>query len=111
MLQNDCIFCKIINQEIQADIVLENSDYIVIQDIHPKAPTHLLIIPKTHSDGLHDFNTTPAAALLLLDTIKTLNSRLENPSFKIQINNGTAAGQEVFHLHIHFTSSSKLKST
>jgi histidine triad (HIT) family protein len=101
------IFTRIINRELPARIFYEDDQVIVIQDIHPKAPLHLLLIPKEESAN---FYQTRAETLAMLDaTVKKIAERLgiEN-RFSVRINNGY--GQEVDHLHYHFLSDSGLEN-
>ena len=95
------IFTKIINRELPAKIFYETGDVIVIQDIRPKAPVHLLIIPKAETKNFYE---APSETLALLDeTAKEVARRLGiTDHFRIQVNNGF--GQEVDHVHYHFLS-------
>lgn len=95
------IFTRIINREIPASIFYESDDVIVIRDIRPKAPVHLLIVPKKDTAN---FYQTPADTLAILDrTVKLVAERLGIADhFRVQINNGW--GQEVDHVHYHFMS-------
>ena len=107
----NCIFCKLINKQIPCNVVLENEDFIVINDINPKAKTHLLIIPKKHSQDLNQFIQLDKNYNQYFEIIKILSESLEENHYKIKINTGSKSGQEVFHFHTHFISSSALKST
>lgn len=101
LMNKNCIFCKIINKQIPAEIIAQNENVLVIKDIAPKAPVHYLIIPKKHYADitqLPDDEKKLAADLLLM--AKELSTH--HPSFRLVSNNGKAAGQEVFHIHIHF---------
>ena len=103
MLNPTCIFCKIIEKTIPSTIIQENENVLVIQDRAPKAPTHYLIIPKKHIDTVTAL--TPADALYssaLLEMAQTLGNAIPSKAFNLVINNGAAAGQSVFHLHMHF---------
>jgi histidine triad (HIT) family protein len=98
------IFTKIINREIPSKIVEETDDLIVIQDIAPKAPIHLLIIPKkeikdiqSFADG--DFHLAEKMFKMAQKLSKTIPGAEE---FRIVMNNGPLAGQRVFHAHMHF---------
>lgn len=85
-------------------VITQTHDLIVIQDIAPKAPVHYLIIPKKHIDTVQSFEPTdqPLAGNMLM-MAQTLSKQLSNPqAFRIVINNGAAAGQQVFHVHMHF---------
>lgn len=109
---NDSIFTKILKGEIPSDIVIQTDDLFVIKDINPKAATHLLIITKEEIPTLNDLPSNsdiPSKAVELAKRIA--NEMLEKPEYKLQINVGKNAGQEVFHIHFHFLSKFKLKST
>ena len=102
----DTIFTKIINKEIQADIIYEDDLSIVFRDIQPQAPTHLLIIPKKPIPKLSDATKEDQALLghLMLvagDVARTLEL---DDTFRLITNNGANAGQSVFHLHLHLLS-------
>lgn len=107
---NDCLFCKIATYLEPAKVIAENDDVIVFESIHPRYPSHWLIIPKKHIKDLK--STQPEDTLLLgklLAAAGSLGRQLESPgAFNIQINEGAQAGQTVFHLHLHFYSQSKL---
>lgn len=97
----ESIFTRIINREIPAKIFHEDNDVIVIADHRPKAPVHLLLIPKTVTKN---FIETPPEILAMLDrTVKLVAEKLGlSDHFKLIIHNGF--GQEVDHLHYHFLS-------
>jgi histidine triad (HIT) family protein len=109
-MQDNCIFCKIINKIIPSSIIKENEDVIVIKDLHPKAPTHYLIIPKNHFSDIKDLDNaeiTLAGKLLLM--AKELSHDLSgSKSFRLVSNNGKESGQCVFHFHIHFLSGKQM---
>lgn len=95
------IFTKIINRELPAKIFHETDDVIVIADIRPKTPVHLLLIPKVETKNFYE--TPPEILRILNDTVKHIAEKLElTDRFRILINNGF--GQEVDHLHYHFMS-------
>jgi histidine triad (HIT) family protein len=101
-----CIFCKIINKEIPADIVAEASDVIAIRDIQPKAPTHLLIIPKKH---IIDIQSLANEDLAIGSHIFAMAQQLaQGRAFRLLMNNGKDVGQSVFHLHTHFLAGKKM---
>ena len=100
----NCIFCKIANGEIKSEFVYESKNTIVIKDLNPKAKTHLLLIPKEHFENLNAMENTQLAGEIL-ETIHNVTRKLGiEDNYRIQINNGKGAGQEVFHLHIHILS-------
>jgi histidine triad (HIT) family protein len=101
---SDCIFCKIANKEIPSQFVYEDQDVVAFKDLHPKAPTHILLIPKKHIEKLSDMKNDDAALggkmLLAVSKIAEKEGIREN-GFRVVVNNGKYAGQEVFHLHFH----------
>lgn len=100
----NCIFCKIANGEIKSEFVYESKNTFVIKDLNPKAKTHLLLIPKEHFENLNAMENTQLAGEIL-ETIHNVTRKLGiEDNYRIQINNGKGAGQEVFHLHIHILS-------
>lgn len=106
-LDDNCLFCKIIKGEIPSERVYENEDCIVIKDINPKAPVHLLLIPKTH---VTDFMQSDEELMIksykgLRETIEKLG--LYEKGFNILNNCGEAAGQTVMHIHWHILSGKK----
>jgi len=107
---SDCVFCKIATHLEPAKVIAGNDDVIVFESIHPRYPSHWLIIPKKHITDLK--SAQPEDTLLLgklLAAAGALGRQLESPgAFNIQINEGAQAGQTVFHLHLHFYSQSKL---
>ncbi len=103
----DCIFCKIAKGEIKSDFLYENDNFFVIKDLNPKANTHLLVIPKEHSNSLNEFDGEKYGKCLI-KTIQDVTKKLGIKSYKIQINTGKEAGQEVFHLHVHILSNTKI---
>jgi histidine triad (HIT) family protein len=103
----DCVFCDILNNTAPADLVYEDSEVIVIQDIRPVAPVHLLVIPRRHIESIDTLESedAPLLAHMLLTVQKVARLTMgENPAYRTVINTGSAAGQTVFHLHIHIIS-------
>jgi len=99
----DCIFCKIINKQIPSFIVYENNDFIVILDRFPAAAGHCLIISKEHSEDLFSVSSEILSKALPLakDIAARLKAALDFDGLNIIQNNQAAAGQSVFHFHIH----------
>ena len=108
--QNNTIFGKIINKEIPADIVYEDDDCMAFKDMHPHAPTHILLIPKQHIAKISDATEQDAKMLgKLMTKIAVITKKLNiEDNFRVVINNGEKAGQTVFHLHLHILSGRKL---
>ena len=103
MKKQDCIFCKIISGEIPSAVIYENSKFKVIMDIAPANKGHVLILPKEHYDNIYDIDTATAGELFELAamTARALKSVLGCDGMNILQNNGTVAGQTVFHFHMH----------
>jgi histidine triad (HIT) family protein len=104
-MMNDCIFCQIIAKQIPSELIKETPDYIVIKDIAPKAPTHLLIISKKHITSLNaadDADQNLLGAMLLASKSLAAQFGLSKRGFKVVINTGQEGGQLVPHLHVHF---------
>jgi len=100
------LFEKIINKEIPAEILYEDDISIVIKDISPQAPTHLLIIPKKVIPKLSDATDEDQDILghLMLLAGQIANQLGLDETFRLVVNNGAKAGQSVFHLHLHLLS-------
>ena len=96
------IFCKIIKKELPADIIAEGENWIAINDIHPQAPVHVLIIPKKHFD-FPDIDDSDAGLVgeLLIAADKVAKKLNLKKGFRIIINQGEHGGQLVPHFHIH----------
>ena len=100
------LFEKIIDREIPADIIFEDELSIVIKDISPQAPTHLLIIPKKVIPKLSDSTAEDQSILghLMLVAGQIADQLGLDETFRLVVNNGANAGQSVFHLHLHLLS-------
>ena len=96
----DCIFCKIVNGDFNTEFVYENEYAVVFKDINPKAPVHLLVVPKVHVASLNELEDKNLMGELLL-AVKETTKKIGLKSYKTLINTGKEAGQEVFHLHVH----------
>ena len=101
----NCIFCKIINKEVPADIVYETDNLIVFKDINPKARVHLLIVPKKHMLSVNDVEAKDIDIMgQLIHTAKLIaqKTKTADSGYRLIVNTGSAAGQIVDHLHLHF---------
>jgi histidine triad (HIT) family protein len=99
----DCLFCKIAARKIPSKIVYEDDDVFAFEDISPQAPTHVLICPRKHFSALHDASPEDQAVLGKLQLVAAHLARKGNllDGYRTVLNNGTGAGQSVFHLHLH----------
>jgi len=99
----DCLFCKIVKDQIPSKKIYEDDELIAFHDIHPIAPVHFMIVPKEHIDSLERCTSVHQILLgriLLLAPQLAKQQGLEN-GFRTMINTGHDGGQEVFHLHVH----------
>ena len=95
-------FLKIINKEKPADIIYEDDISIAFNDISPQAPTHILVIPKKEIQKISEADENDKELLgHLLLVAKKITEENNIKDFRLVVNNGTEAGQTVFHLHIH----------
>jgi len=100
---SDCLFCKIVAKTIPAKILVENDLLVVIDDINPQAPTHVLVIPKKHIAQISDVSDddgTLLGEIILAAKAFAEQSGIQD-AYRLVINNGAKAGQSVFHIHLH----------
>lgn len=103
-MPDNCLFCKIAAGEIPADPVYQDDAVFAFNDINPQAPTHVLIIPKTHIATLNDANPEHAAVLgrLMLAAADIAKDKgFADPGYRVVMNCNGNAGQTVFHVHLH----------
>jgi histidine triad (HIT) family protein len=98
-----CIFCQIVNKEIPVKIVLENDLALAFLDIKPSNPGHCLVIPKKHFSSLEeiDLDYLYAVIKMVKEVGRKIKDNLGVEGYNIMLNNGSVAGQEIFHLHWH----------
>ena len=103
MKDNNCIFCKLANGEIPTATIYEDEDFRVILDANPAAKGHALILPKEHYANLYELDDELAGKSMILakKMITKLTKALDCDGYNIVQNNGEAAGQTVFHYHVH----------
>jgi histidine triad (HIT) family protein len=107
---DDCLFCRIIARQTPSDIVYEDDAVVAFKDIYPKAPVHLLIVPRRHIASLADATDEDAT---LLGRCVVAARRLAEISgyaekgFRLSVNTGPEGGQVVYHVHFHFTAGRK----
>ena len=103
----DCLFCKIINKEIPSDIVYEDDDVLAFNDIDPKAPVHVLVIPKKHIASLNELTEADSALLMkIMLVIQKIaqDKNIAESGYRVVNNCGEQGGQTVGHLHFHLLS-------
>ncbi len=99
----DCIFCKIVNNQMNTDKIYEDDLVIVFKDIRPKAPVHLLIVSKEHIKNLFEVKESQAALMshMMMLAPKLAKEKGLANGFRMVINTGKGGGQEIDHLHFH----------
>lgn len=111
MSEADCIFCKIVRGELDAEVVYDEDDVLAIEDINGKAPVHILVIPRQHVANLEEIGALPDAVVKrMFEVASAVAEKLgvTEGGYAVRINNGRDAGQEVFHLHLHVMGGKKL---
>lgn len=102
--QADCLFCKIVAGEVPATVVRETETTVAFRDIHPQAPTHVLVIPRVHypdAGSLAAAEPQVAADLLTEAASVAADEKTDATGYRIVFNTGSGAGQTVFHAHAH----------
>jgi len=108
----DCLFCKIIKKEIPSEIVYQDETLTVIKDINPAAPIHLLIIPNKHIVSVQEMEPGDEEILgKLFSAAKKAaeEAGINDSGYRLIINNGPDAHQEILHLHLHLMGGGKMK--
>ena len=111
MSDQDCLFCKILGGDIPADIIYESELAIAFRDINPQAPTHVVIIPRQHVATINDIEPEHEALVgSLFSAAKAIAAAegLSEDGYRVVMNCNEAAGQTVFHLHLHLLGGRKL---
>jgi len=101
---SECLFCKIVNRQIPAKIVYEDERVVVIEDINPQAPLHVLVIPKTHIASLNDVTPGHDGLIGEMNRRAAVIARergYADRGFRTVFNTNREAGQTVFHIHLH----------
>ncbi|HSJ10755.1 MAG TPA: histidine triad nucleotide-binding protein [Longimicrobiales bacterium] len=104
MTEADCIFCRIGKGEVPAKIVREDEDTVAFRDLDPRAPLHVLVIPRRHIASVNDVADTDRDLMGALVTAARDVARLEGVAedgYRLVMNTGAAAGQSVHHIHMH----------
>ncbi len=97
---SDCVFCKIVRGEIPSHRVAEDDDVFAFEDIAPRAPTHILVVPKEHLEGIAAAKDAVSLGKVFLAAARIAKDRgLDD--YRLVVNNGEKAGQSVFHFHVH----------
>ena len=100
----NCIFCKIVRGEIDAELVHDEDEVLAFKDIQGRAPVHVLVIPKQHVALLEEVTQLPESVARRLFEVSSMVAQkfgVGESGYAVRINNGPDAGQEIFHLHLH----------
>ncbi len=101
-LDPDCIFCKIIEGQIPAEIVYRSENVVAFNDLNPQAPTHVLIIPTVHTENAASLaKMSPTITADLFTAAAAIAAERELTGYRTVFNTGADAGQSVFHAHLH----------
>lgn len=104
MSEQDCLFCKILNGDIPADIVFESDTALAFRDINPQAPTHVLVIPRKHIATINDIDDEDRALVgdMYLAAKEIAGQEgIADSGYRAVMNCNEGAGQSVFHIHLH----------
>jgi histidine triad (HIT) family protein len=103
-MAGDCLFCKIVNRELPADIVYEDDEFVAFNDISPQAPTHILIIPKAHFSTVNELteNEIDLPGQLVLRAKALAGEKgIAESGYRLIMNCNAEGGQTVYHIHMH----------
>jgi histidine triad (HIT) family protein len=109
---DNCIFCKIINEQAPADIVYKDDEITAFLDIHPVAPTHILIVPNKHIESVNEVQPEDEPVMGRLFTIArelAQKEDIEENGYRLIVNTGAHGGQVVFHLHMHLMGGQRMR--
>jgi len=98
---DDCLFCRIVAGKIPATVVYEDDYVMAINDVFPRAPFHVLVVPRKHIAKLSDLEDETLGGRLLQTVRKVARQGGVGDNFRLVVNNGDHAGQSVWHLHLH----------
>jgi histidine triad (HIT) family protein len=97
----DCVFCKIVAGEIPATVIHDDDSVLAMQDLNPKAPTHVLVVPKIHLADIGELAGDATAAAAVVAGVAAVARTLGLRSYRTVFNTGPESGQTVFHVHAH----------
>jgi histidine triad (HIT) family protein len=108
-MTESCLFCRIVRREIPAKVIHEDEHTLAFRDIDPKAPTHVLVIPKEHVASLNDAtDAEQLGRLMLVARAIAASEGIAEEGYRTVVNCGAGAGQTVFHVHLHLLGGRKL---
>jgi len=108
--EQDCVFCKIIKGEIPSEIVYQDEKVVAFKDINPKAPVHILIVPREHIPTLNDLEDVELGGHILQVARKLAKQTgIDTSGYRVINNCNREAGQVIFHIHFHLLGGRRLK--
>ncbi len=111
-MSNLCVFCKIISGEIPGEKLYDDDLVTAFRDIHPVAPTHILIVPNQHIASVNDLTKADervTGRMLMAAQILAKQEGIAETGYRLIVNTGPHGGQEVFHLHLHLIGGQKMR--
>lgn len=111
MNESDCLFCKVVAGELPAEIIFESETVVAFRDINPKAPTHVLLIPKRHIATINDLVDGDQEIIgeMFLSVARLADDEgFADDGYRVVMNCNAAAGQTVFHIHLHLLAGRQL---
>lgn len=111
-MNNDCLFCKIASGEMDTKFVYQNDNLVAFKDINPKAPVHILIVPKKHIPTINDLEITDTPLVgNMIQTAKLIAKEqgIAEEGYRLVFNVGEKGGQEVKHIHLHLMGGRQMK--
>lgn len=106
---DNCLFCKIIAQDIEANIIYEDDEMLAFNDVNPQAPVHFLLIPKEHIATINDTNNTDIIGKLTIRASKIAKQQgFADAGYRLVMNCNENGGQSVYHIHLHCLADRKL---
>ena len=111
-MTDQCIFCRIIRNEIESKIVFSDEQVVAIRDIHPVAPTHILIMPRTHIPSVNQLEPADGALIghmFLIARELAAKENIHETGYRIIVNTGADGGQTIDHMHLHLIGGERMK--
>jgi histidine triad (HIT) family protein len=111
--RENCVFCQVVRGDFGTSFVAQNDTCVAFRDLEPKAPTHVLVVPREHISSLKDLDSGSAdlaSSLLALCTEVARGEGILESGYRVLTNDGPDAGQTVFHLHFHVMGGHTLKA-
>ena len=108
----DCLFCKIVNDEVKASIVYRDEQVTAFRDIHPVAPTHILIIPNKHIESVNQLQAEDEPLIghmFMVGRQIAAQENIHQGGYRIIVNTGSHGGQTVFHMHLHLIGGQRMR--